>query len=210
MACLHKGEETKGFTLLELLIVIAIIGLLATMVVMVFNPGETLKKGRDGQRFSDLSALHTALAFYAITFPEKSLCDTSRVYVTLPSETAFTSCPPPVGFSGWYQVVKTQLKNIDGTGWLGINFDEVPGKSPIGFLPIDPRNTVTASCPDSAGDADFYYRFACDMVDHTWEFDTRLESEKYRTTEDRDGLDGGNHEKRYEIGRDTKLLPADE
>ena len=50
-------KPAKGFTLLELLIVIAIIAVLSVILVLVLNPAETLKKSRDTQRMSDLSTL---------------------------------------------------------------------------------------------------------------------------------------------------------
>lgn len=203
--------QLKGFTLLELLIVIAITAILATMIFVVFNPGDTLKKSRDSQRFADLNALHTSIAYYATTLPEKTLCTSTILYVSIASDqTNFSICALPVSFSGWGQVAKAARKEINGTGWIPINFDEISGKSPIAFLPVDPINK-SGSCPDpGASPPDLYYRFACTVGDGTWELDTRLESEKYRTIEDRDGGDGGNYPERYEVGRDTDLIPADE
>ena len=43
----------KGFTLVELLIVIGIVAILATIVVLVINPVELLKESRDSRRLSD-------------------------------------------------------------------------------------------------------------------------------------------------------------
>src|SRR3990167_10454746 len=54
----------RGFTLLELIIVIAILAVLAVAVVIVLNPAEVLAKARDSNRLSDLSALKSAIALY--------------------------------------------------------------------------------------------------------------------------------------------------
>lgn len=54
----------KGFTLLELLIVIAVLGVLAGVVLVSANPVGQYNKGRDGQRKSDLRQLQSALEFY--------------------------------------------------------------------------------------------------------------------------------------------------
>jgi prepilin-type N-terminal cleavage/methylation domain-containing protein len=59
-----KKNKDKGFTLLELLIVIAIIAILSVALVIVLNPAETLKKARDAQRISDLSTMKTAIGLY--------------------------------------------------------------------------------------------------------------------------------------------------
>ena len=40
----------KGFTLFELLLVMAILGILSTVLVVVINPGRQLAKARDVQR----------------------------------------------------------------------------------------------------------------------------------------------------------------
>ena len=48
---------TAGFTLFELLIVIAIIGVMATTLVLVMNPGKQLAKSRDIRRETDLIAI---------------------------------------------------------------------------------------------------------------------------------------------------------
>ena len=47
-------HSRKGFTLLELLIVIAIIAILSVVLVIVLNPAETLRKSRDAQRHDHL------------------------------------------------------------------------------------------------------------------------------------------------------------
>ena len=62
-----KAQDKRGFTLLELLIVIAIIAVLSAILIFVLNPAETLRKGRDSERISDLATINRALAFYITT-----------------------------------------------------------------------------------------------------------------------------------------------
>ncbi|HRH24899.1 MAG TPA: prepilin-type N-terminal cleavage/methylation domain-containing protein [Candidatus Paceibacterota bacterium] len=57
-----KKSLSKGFTLLELLTVIAIIGLLASVVVVSINTSRT--KARDSQRINDLRQIRIALELY--------------------------------------------------------------------------------------------------------------------------------------------------
>ena len=54
----------RGFTLVELLIVIAILAVLSVTVVVVLNPAELLKQARDSTRISDLASINSAIALY--------------------------------------------------------------------------------------------------------------------------------------------------
>ena len=57
-------NKSKGFTIVELLIVIVVIGILATLVIVTFTGIQ--QKARNSQRQSDLQALQTQLeAFYS-------------------------------------------------------------------------------------------------------------------------------------------------
>lgn len=55
-------SNKKGFTLIEILIVVAIIGILASVVVVGLGPAQ--KKGRDSRRVSDLRSVQNALELY--------------------------------------------------------------------------------------------------------------------------------------------------
>lgn len=54
-----------GFTLLELLIVMGILGILATVLMVIINPGRQLAKARDTQRRSDIFAILSAVYQYS-------------------------------------------------------------------------------------------------------------------------------------------------
>jgi prepilin-type N-terminal cleavage/methylation domain-containing protein len=57
---MYFGKDSKGFTLIELMVVIAIIGLLATAAIFAF--GDARRKSRDTKRVADMRALINALS----------------------------------------------------------------------------------------------------------------------------------------------------
>ncbi|MFZ6035552.1 MAG: type II secretion system protein [Patescibacteria group bacterium] len=59
-------QTKKGFTLLELLVVIGIIGILAAIVIIAINPGRQFAQARNAQRWNDVNAILNAVHQYAV------------------------------------------------------------------------------------------------------------------------------------------------
>ncbi len=57
-----KQDPRKGFTLIEILIVVAIIGVLSSVVLVGLRPAQ--QRGRDTRRIADLKEVQNALELY--------------------------------------------------------------------------------------------------------------------------------------------------
>lgn len=190
----------KGFTLIELLIVIGILAILATVVVVVLNPAQLFAQARDSQRISDMTTLRSALSLYLSTVgtPSLGLCYDSaasgagRCTATPALNggpfTASTTCAQIVTGSG--------ARDPDDSGWVDVIFASVPGGSPLSVLPIDPTNNTT-----------YFYGYACENTNRTFELDANMESTRYASSGDNDveSTDGGDKAAWYEVGTDPGL-----
>ncbi len=221
-------NKQKGFTLLELLIVISIIAILSVGLVIVLNPVETLKKSRDAQRISDLSVLKTAIGIYTTSTTTPYLASATsntdcksgggggtyggadKIYYSYPSDAPGTTISDATLDNGTgsvpaaAQVVSANSGLTDGTGWIPINLDGLVGGSPISNWPIDPTNTIAGA--GGVVSTDFVYRYACNSSSMTYEIDAQLESDAYTAADDKRKKDGGNNNNYYEVGTNLKIL----
>lgn len=63
---MKKTLNRKGFTLIEVLLVIVIIAILAAIVIVAINPGRQISQANNTQRRSDVSTLLNAVHQYSI------------------------------------------------------------------------------------------------------------------------------------------------
>ncbi len=61
-----KRLTEKGFTLLEVLLVVAVIAILAGIVIIAINPGKNLADARNSQRSADVTTILNAVHQYAL------------------------------------------------------------------------------------------------------------------------------------------------
>lgn len=178
--------QQKGFTLLELLIVIAILAVLATVAVLVINPVEYLRQARDSQRMNDLAAVKGALDLYssATSSPSLGACPT----VNTAARCSFAGGASPFASPNALACGANTGIGVTGaaTNWVDVNLASLAGGSPLPKLPADPTNNAT-----------YFYAYACNNTSSTYELDANFESVKFAGMETDDG---GSNTTFYEIG----------
>jgi len=182
----------RGFTLLELLIVIGILAILSTTMLLVINPAEMLRKARDSQRISDLNTLKTAISFYLLNVSSPSIGATGQTY----SDVGGVTC-----FGGTSPAASSTYLSISGNGWIPINFSALTGGSPIHALPRDPN-------PSTASTGNHYYVYGvANNSNYTFKLVTNMESQAYSQggSNDVESKDGGTNNSLYEVGTDLSL-----
>lgn len=174
-------QSKKGFTLVELLVVIAILAVLAVAVVVVLNPAQLLKQARDSTRISDLAALNSAIALYFADVAPSSF-------------TATTTCTVGTTFpGGGTACLLNVVTGVTGTGWVSVPFSSITSGSPLARLPLDPVNSGV-----------YFYAFKASTTVGAYEINANMESIKYSSTSASEVVsatkDGGDTAGWYEVG----------
>lgn len=173
-------NTSKGFTIIELLVVITLVIILSFIVYLFINPTELTKRSRDSIRLSDLDNLRQAinLAFQESIDNNLNVLCNSNSY-------------PCSGDT----IADSQFS--DGTGWVKVNLAGIQSISNQ-VLPIDPLN--------SPGESGNHYLYCANVIppnNQGWEIVAVLESVSYSQ---KMTTDGGLYDDKYEIGSHLSLL----
>lgn len=152
-------KTAQGFTLVELLVVIAIIAILAAVVVLIINPLELTRRGRDAARLSDLANLQNAIN---VAVQESTQ---SGVVAILCTESATYPCTGTSNIG---------TRAADGTGWVKVNLSAAKGSVSVPTLPADPVNSLAS-----------HYTYCA--ANDAWEINAKLESDQQKGKMGTDG-----------------------
>ncbi|GIW65871.1 MAG: hypothetical protein KatS3mg094_390 [Candidatus Parcubacteria bacterium] len=217
---INYKDKKIGFTLIELIIVLAIIATLAAILITIIKPQQIFVNMRDSRRIADLNNLSRAIDLYIADITQKG---TDIVFV--PSSTTLNTGGTINSFNGGCLggSTPTIFYSANETGSIGTTSpftgaratnsittatsttNNPPGWLPVPIgtstyinltsLPLDPRNSNLSGS--------FYYAFTCKSPEMSYELNANLEG---RLTEEQN--DGGNNPYIYESGPDKTLLPG--
>ncbi len=122
---LFQKKYTKGFTLIEFIITIAIIVVLSSMVILAINPISQMRKARNNQRDAHVNAIYLSLMEYRSREGDFPACVTSTpsdVYACLADlvPTYIASLPEDPDSGCEYQTGYF-VKKSDATGRVGVS-----------------------------------------------------------------------------------------
>ena len=126
-----KARAQQGFTLIELMIVVAIIGILAAVAIPQYK-NYTIK-AKIGNSLTSVDSLKTAIALCMQETGDKANCDAGTNGI--PANSSFTATKEVASVTVTDGVITATLNTGIGTG--------IDGKT-ITFTPNDPGTTGTA------------------------------------------------------------------
>lgn len=130
-------RDKKGFTIVELLIVIVVIAILAAITIVAYNGIQ--QRARDARRASDISQIKKALLAY----------DARHGGVVRPAVTGYTKPVGEPGMGGW--------DVSSSASWLAFL------RNSNGNIPVDPVNESSNTTGPTSGDNRLYYYYCYDM-----------------------------------------------
>jgi prepilin-type N-terminal cleavage/methylation domain-containing protein len=188
----------KAFTLVEVLIVVGVLAIIASFFVLILNPAQFLAQSRDSRRINDAKTLSGAVNL-AKTFGDAfDYTEPNLVYISLPAinsgandDCRLVDYPTLPALTGiWEYRCNANLSNlrkVDGSGWVPINFSSLGVKNPLSVLPSDPVNNASQGS---------YYTYSQGFNFSEYSITSKLDSNKYLN--EVASNDGGNITDSYE------------
>lgn len=200
----------KGFTIIEILVTLAIIVILAGITSQVFKPTVYFQKTRDIKRITDLKSIEIAIRNYLLATSSPSLGpantgydeSSSTIFISIPYDKE--DAPASITWAGknyiLNQVSSTNVFKNNGEGWLPINFSALIYPF-LSSLPTDPVNIYN--------NGRYFYSYIFKRSSSTFELDAKLEFSFYNQggSDDKTSTDNGDNSIIYELGTEKTLIP---
>lgn len=137
-----KLKKNKGFTLIEILIVIGIIAILAAVVLVAINPARQFAQANDSQRTSNVNAILNAVGQY--------IADNRGGLPTLPAAGAPAE---EIGATLCGELVPTYIPSLptdpsSGNEGASISCADIAAGVEY-FVEVDTEGRVTVSAPET-------------------------------------------------------------
>ncbi len=134
-------QQEKGFTLIEVLLVVAIIAILAGIVILAINPNKQLGDTRNSQRQSDINTILNATYQYGVD----NQGNLPTGITTTPTDICSTGAASCSG------LVDLTVLTTNGKYVVAIPKDPKTGTTTDTHyqISIDANNRVTVSAPDA-------------------------------------------------------------
>jgi prepilin-type N-terminal cleavage/methylation domain-containing protein len=113
-------DMSKSFTLVEILIVLAIISILSALLIVIIKPSSIFLNAQDNKRISDIKNIEKTMSilYSDSNFNELNYMSTNTVYISLkdndPNCSSWLSVLPPLA-QGWSYRCSATPTDIDGT-----------------------------------------------------------------------------------------------
>jgi prepilin-type N-terminal cleavage/methylation domain-containing protein len=153
-------SASSGFTMIELLIVIAVLGVLAAVVLVAIDPLEQLARGRDAGRKSAIAQLgHALQAYFTAHSSSYPAVTTNWITDTLVASGEIKTTPANVSFSGSI-ACPTGTSSPQGSGENGLCYSRsnIGGVTEAVIYAQLESKTERLKCGSSFANA--YYTFA--------------------------------------------------
>ncbi len=198
----------RGFTLIELVIVIGLVALLATTVIFVINPAAIFEEGRDIRRIADMGKMNAAMGLLLASGagPIQGVCipETPAAPPSGPTPPGIPqgspplppgaspppfNPPPPVVPGPWCYQHAPYVTSCAERYAITVSATSTESRATdgTGWVPVDLARAMggglLSSWPiDPKEDSAHFYSFICKVEggsDAVWEFSSHMESVRY-------------------------------
>lgn len=132
-------KSNKGFTLIEIILVVAVIAILAGIVIFAVNPTKQLADGRNSQRRTDVNTILNAV--YQYTVDNSALPSTITTTATGVCKTGASSCTGLIDLS---------VLSLNGKYVVSLPIDPQASGNSTGYnISKDSNGRITVSAPSA-------------------------------------------------------------